>query len=191
MMTVTRIFDNTDEEGALDFDYAAIFVSSAAELLGTASAIQLIDSIGRVKTLVGAFLFAGISLFSLCALDGYAPRAVTIFFAIMGRASEMASACVTWIVTAELLSTEILSTGHSAVNAVARTGAFFSPYLVDSKNSLLTVGIVLLVINLVSAVTASTLLETNGVELGKAVLIEEMRSQEMEDSIKGQELLAC
>jgi len=174
IMTVTRIFDDTDNPNSLDFDYVAIFVSSAAELLGTASTIFLIDRIGRVKTLVGAFFSAGISLFCLCLLTdiGVAPRSVLITFALIGRAAEMATACVVWIVTVELLSTEILSTGHSAVNAIARAGAFFSPYLVVESNPLWVVGLVLLVVNMVSAVTASTLIETKGVELGKAVLIE-------------------
>lgn len=188
IQTVTRIFD-FPEGAELDFDYAAIFVSSSAELLGTFSAIQLIDRIGRVKTLVGAFLIAGFSLFTLCALDEYANRTVMVFFAIVGRASEMSASCVTWTATAELLSTELLATGHSAVNAVARTGAFFSPYLVDDGNSLFLVGTVLFCVNMLSAFTASQLLETQGVELGKAVLIEEVRSQELEE-VKSQEMVA-
>ncbi len=188
IQTVTRIFDNA-EGAALDFDYLAIFVSSSAELLGTYSTMQLIDRIGRVKTLTGSFLSSGLSLFLLCALDGYVERRVLIVFAIVGRASEMASACVTWTVTAELLSTELLATGHSAVNAIARTGAFFSPYLVSDENSLLTVGSILLGVNLVSAFTSTFLIETRGVELGKAVLIEEARSQELEDA-KAQELVS-
>jgi MFS family permease len=181
-MTVTRIFDDTDDADSPDFDYVAIFVSSAAELIGTAYTISLIDRIGRVKTLVGAFILAGISLFSLCILTetGMAPRGVLIIFALLSRAAEMSTACVVWIVTVELLSTEILSTGHSAVNAIARAGAFFSPYLVVESNPLWVVGLVLLVVNIVSAVTASTLIETKGIELGKAVKkTKELNSQEL------------
>jgi MFS family permease len=190
IQTVTRIFDNADGE-EMDFDYAAIFISSSAELLGIYLTIQLIDRIGRVKTLTWAFLWSGFSLFLLCALDqiNYVERRVLVLFAIVGRASEMSAACVTWTVTAELLSTELLSTGHSAVNAIARTAAFFSPYLVSDENSLYTVGSILLVVNLISAVTSTHLLETKGVELGKAVLIEEARSQEIEDG-KAQELVS-
>lgn len=186
---MTRIFDNTDDPETLDFDYAAIFVSSTAELLGTFSAIQLIDSIGRVNTLRGVFLTSGTSLFLLCLTDEKVPRFFSICFAIVGRASGMAAACVTWIVTAELLSTEILSTGHSAVNAVARTGAFFSPYLVNGENPIWLVGTVLLTVNIISFTAASLLIETKGVELGKAVLIEEARSQELEEH-KQQELIS-
>jgi putative MFS transporter len=188
IQTVTRIFDNA--EGAeLDFDYVAIFVSSSAELLGTYATIQLIDRIGRVKTLTRAFLSAGISLFLLCALDDYVGSRVLVLFAIVGRASEMAAACVTWTVTVELLSTELLATGHSAVNAIGRTGAFFSPYLVSDENSLLLVGSILLGVNLISAIASTHLLETRGVELGKAVFIEEARSQELEEA-KAQELVS-
>jgi len=180
-MVVTRIFDDSDDPDSLDFDYVAIFVSSAAELLGTALTIQLIDRIGRVKTLVGAFFSAGISLFFLCILTDadIAPRAVLIAFALLGRAAEMASACVVWISTVEILTTEILSTGHSALNAVARIGAFFSPYLVVESNPLWFVGLVFLIVNMVAAVTASTLVETQGMEMGKAVLAEEPSSQQV------------
>jgi hypothetical protein len=143
-MVVTRIFDETDDPNSPDFDYVAIFLSSAAELLGTTLTILLIDRIGRVKTLIGAFFSAGISLLILCVLPEFTSRAMLIFFALVGRAAEMSSACVVWISTTELLSTEILSTGHSAVNAIARTGAFFSPYLVDEQNALWIVGVVLL-----------------------------------------------
>lgn len=187
-MVVTRIFDETDDPNSPDFDYVAIFLSSAAELLGTTLTILLIDRIGRVKTLIGAFFSAGISLLILCVLPEFTSRAMLIFFALVGRAAEMSSACVVWISTTELLSTEILSTGHSAVNAIARTGAFFSPYLVDEQNALWIVGVVLFFVNLFSAVLASSLIETKGVELGKAVLIEEARSQEQDDNKSQQEL---
>lgn len=180
-MVVTRIFDDSDNPDSLDFDYVAIFVSSAAELLGTALTIQLIDRIGRVKTLVGAFFSAGISLFFLCVLtdSGIAPRPVLIAFALLGRAAEMASACVVWISTVEILTTDILSTGHSALNAVARLGAFFSPYLVVESNPLWLVGLIFLMVNMVAAFTATTLVETKGMEMGKAVLVEEPSSQEL------------
>ena len=77
--------------------------------------------------------------------------------------------CVTWVSTAEVLATEIRTTGHSAANAVARTGGFFSPYLVGGKLPLPTVGIIMLVIHLFTAFCASRLPETRGKRLGHAL----------------------
>ena len=202
ILTVTRVFDNYDvydEENAAyyygggavyydgaaseedEFDYAAIFLSSAAELIGTTLAIKLIDSEGRIKTLVGSCVIGAIGTFAMCALDVTNVRWALICCALVARAAQMSMACTAWIVTAELLSTEILSTGHAAVNAIARFGAFFSPFLVDGEFSLLKIGSVLCITQLITAISSSTLLETKGVELGKAVLIEEARSIDLEN----------
>lgn len=177
ILTVTRVFDTGEDGADEDFDYSAIFLSSAAELIGTTLAIRLIDTIGRIKTLVGSCIIGGIGVFALCLTDEKVVRWVQICCALVARAAQMSMACVAWISTAELLSTEILSTGHSAVNACARFGAFFSPFLVDGNNSLAFVGTVLLIVHLITAISGSTLLETKGIAMGKAVLLEEVRSQ--------------
>jgi len=46
ILTITRIFDK-DDDGRIDFDYVAIFISSASEFFGTALAITLVDRIGE------------------------------------------------------------------------------------------------------------------------------------------------
>ena len=160
------------EDGGLDFDYIAIFISSSSEFLGTALAIQLIDSIGRVRALIGAFLLGGTSISIVCLLDGMISRMSTVAFAFISRASEMAAACITWISTAELLATNMRSTGHAAANSVARCGAFLSPFLVN-EGKLGTIGITLLFTSIIAATAASWLPETAGVELGKAIILEE------------------
>ncbi len=173
VMTITRIFDEEDDNDAgMDFDYAAIFISSFSEFIGTAFAIQLVDRIGRIKALVGSFLIAGASMFVVCAFNVSMDRMATVFFAFISRASEMAAACITWISTAELLSTNMRSTGHAAANSVARCGAFFSPFLVND-GELGTIGIALIIASLAAALFASRLPETSGVELGKAIILEE------------------
>lgn len=184
ILTMTRIFDYESaeyyyyaDEDAPDFDYFALFLSSAAEIFGTAASIVFIDKIGRIKSLVLFFILGGLSVFSLCAVDGFTEdRWAVISFALIARAAEMGAACVTWVVTVELLSTEILSTGHSAVNFAAKFGAFLTPFLVEGDVSIVTIGAVLLVVNLAAAFMSSTLLETHGIEIGKAVLIEEAKS---------------
>lgn len=184
-MIVARIFDETDDDNSPDFDYVAIFVSNAAELLGTFSAIMLIDRIGRVKTLVGGFVCAGTSLFILCLLSSVAPRDFLIGMATISRAAMMAVACVVWTVTAELLSTELLATGHSMMNSLARAGAFLSPYVTSEEVPFWCVGVIFLGVNFFSASTAASLPETKGVKLGQAVQIEHSKTLEM---AKSQEL---
>ncbi len=171
IMTITRIFDE-EEEGGLDFDYFAIFISSASEFLGTALAIELVDSIGRVKALVGSLLLGGISMFCACIFNGTMSRMMIVAFAFLSRASEMAAACITWISTAELLSTNMRSTGHAAANSVARFGAFLSPFIVN-EGALVTIGVILVIVSILAASVAYELPETSGIELGKAIILEE------------------
>ncbi len=172
-MAITRIFDEEDnDEDTMDFDYVAIFISSASEFVGTALAIQVIDRLGRVKALVGSFLLGGGSMFMVCMCEGILAKNFIVAFAFIARASEMAAACITWISTAELLSTSVRSTGHAAANSVARCGAFVSPFLVN-EGSLSTIGVALLIASIIAALAASNLPETHGVELGKAIIIEE------------------
>ena len=173
VMAITRIFDEegNDEDGP-DFDYLAIFISSASEFLGTAIAIEVVDRIGRIKALVCAFLLGGGSMFMVCIFNGVLTKNFIVAFAFISRASGMAAACITWISTAELLSTNVRSTGHAAANSVARCGAFLSPFLVN-EGSLDTIGVSLLIVSILAALASSTLPETSGIELGKAIIIEE------------------
>jgi hypothetical protein len=67
--------------------------------------------------------------------------------------------------TAEVLSTEIRSTGHSSANAMARLGAFFSPFLVDTL-SLQSLGILMLVVHWFTAFCVCQLPETKGAHMG-------------------------
>mmetsp|Transcript_10180 Transcript_10180/g.12903 ORF Transcript_10180/g.12903 Transcript_10180/m.12903 type:complete len:120 (-) Transcript_10180:101-460(-) len=97
-------------------------------------------------------------------------RPLLVSLAFIVRVCEMAGTCVTWISTAEILSTEIRSTGHSAANAVARIGGFCSPYIVAGNMSLGKIGIIMLIIHLVTAFSVTKLPETKGLELGKATV---------------------
>jgi putative MFS transporter len=172
IMTITRIFDEEDEDNGLDFDYLAIFISSVSEFIGVAVAIALVDSVGRVKSLIVSFLIGGSSMLIVCMFNGVFSRMTIVAFSFLSRASEMAAACVTWIATAELLATNMRSTGHAAANSVARFGAFLTPFLVN-EGSLRTVGIALICVSVTAATFASRLPETSGIELGKAIILEE------------------
>mmetsp|Transcript_15801 Transcript_15801/g.23683 ORF Transcript_15801/g.23683 Transcript_15801/m.23683 type:complete len:556 (-) Transcript_15801:161-1828(-) len=182
IMTITRIFNesgggdscndneyyNNDENvnAKVSFDYAAILISSSAEIFGTLLVILLIDRIGRVYTQIGAYLSCGISVFLLCILSDYADRNMLVALAFIARIGGMAASSSTWVATAEIFSTEIRSTGHSATSAISRLGGFSIPYLVACGTSLHTIGTLMLVIHVLAALCLSQLPETNGVDLG-------------------------
>lgn len=193
IMTITRIFNesggdscnddeyyNNDENvnAKVSFDYAAILISSSAEIFGTLLVILFIDRIGRVYTQIGAYLSCGISVFLLCILSDYADRNMLVALAFIARIGGMAASSSTWVATAEIFSTEIRSTGHSATSAISKLGGFFIPYLVACGTSLQTIGTLMLVFHVLAALCLSQLPETNGVDLGsvKARQNEERRT---------------
>jgi len=172
ILAVTRIFDADAGEdvgansGTPNFDYKAIFISASAEILGLSVVIHTIDSVGRVPTQAISYVFGGLCFFSLTMAVGTVNNNVLIVLAFFGRAFEMMGNCVTWVSTAEILTTEIRASGHSAANAMGRTGAFFSPYLVGTNNSIKFVGTTMLVIHIITACCAYQLPETKGRDLG-------------------------
>lgn len=115
IMVVTRIFgseENGDNGERIYFDYGAIFVSSTAELFGTIIVIALVDRIGRIPTQFVSYLCGGVGLLLLCICSSFgANKIIIILLAFSVRICEMAGSCVTWISTAEILTTDIRSTG--------------------------------------------------------------------------------
>ena len=171
ILAVTRIFDDEevvegDGHGVPHFDYRAIFISASAEVLGLFVVIQTIDSFGRIPSQCASYICGGIFLFSLSMSAGTANNTILTILAFFARAFEMSGSCVTWVSTAEILSTEIRTTGHSAANAMGRTGAFLSPYLLSHDNIKL-IGSVMLVLHLLTALTAYHLPESKGQDLGQ------------------------
>lgn len=175
IMIITRIFEGEQHQGvnngdenlqSSSFDYSAIFISSTAEAMGTAMAICLVDRIGRIPTIAGSYFAGGIVLFLLCFFVDQLGRTVTVTLSFMSRIFEMIASCTVWISTAELFTTEIRSTGHSATNAVARIGGFISPYLISGNASFQFIGSVFFAVHVGAAFCALQLPETKGVELG-------------------------
>ncbi len=116
IMVVTRIFgseENGDNNGErISFDYGAIFVSSTAELFGTIIVITLVDRIGRIPTQIISYICGGVGLLLLCICASFgANKIILVGLAFGVRICEMAGSCVTWISTAEILTTDIRSTG--------------------------------------------------------------------------------
>ena len=172
IMAITKIFDkDEDADGneidTYNFDYAAIFVSSSAELVGTTFAISAVDVYGRIPLQVVSYAMAGIAVCTLCILAAHdASRDVLIAFGFMARIFEMSGSCVSWVSTAEILTTEVRTTGHSAANAVARIGALVSPFVVQGNMPLVRMGLIMLVIHGVTVICISQLPETKGSHMG-------------------------
>jgi hypothetical protein len=114
-MTITKIFgeaENIDGENQITFDYSAIFISSCAELVGLVLAIALVDRVGRIPSQVSSYAIGGVGLFFLCLFSHYdGSRMILITLSFIVRIVEMTGSCVTWTSTAEMLSTDIRSTG--------------------------------------------------------------------------------
>lgn len=174
VMAITEIFDSKGDPGTDDevgmgnhFDYGAIFVSNSAELLGTSIAIFGVDRFGRIPLQVVSYALAGVLVCSLYLAAAYDfDRTVLICFGFGARIFEMMGTCVTWVSTAEILTTEVRTTGHSAANAVARIGSLSSPFLIEGGGSLVKKGLIMLAIHMGTVIFVSRLPETNGSRMG-------------------------
>ncbi|GKY95332.1 hypothetical protein MPSEU_000495000 [Mayamaea pseudoterrestris] len=170
ILTITKVFKSSDSSPSTtspySFDYSAIFVSSSAEILGTTLAILAIDRLGRIPSQVASYVAAGISICLLGILsEEHASRNILVALGFLTRVFEMCGTCSTWVGTAEILTTEVRTTGHSAANAVARIGAFVSPFVI-ADNSPRNIGLVMLLVHLFTAACVSKLPETKGKSLG-------------------------
>lgn len=175
IMVITEIFDSKEESPSklgketYSFDYGAIFVSSSAELVGTTFAIFSVDTTGRIPLQVVAYTLAGLSVCALClSAANDAQRKVLIGLGFAARIFEMVGSCVSWVSTAEILTTEVRTTGHSAANAIARIGSLFSPFLIEGHSSLVKKGLVMLAIHAGTVLFVSQLPETKGSHMGRA-----------------------
>lgn len=152
------------------FDYGAIFVSSSAELVGVSAVLLTIDRFGRIPLQVLSYSLAGISVCSLCILAQMeSSRMLLLSLGFCARVFEMSGTCVTWVSTAEILTTDVRSTGHSTANAMARIGAFFAPYVIADETgggSLTKLGFVMLIVHALTAIFVSKLPETMGKAMG-------------------------
>ena len=176
IILVTIIFAENDEitnegvkDGSYDFDYAAIFTAASAELVGQTFVLMTVETWGRVHTQALSYLLGGFSVFGLAFLAASdAKRSILMLMAFLARMFMMGSSSTTWVVTAEILPTQIRNTGHAAANAVARLGGAFSPFIVSPSMPLHTIGIIMGVVSFVTCVLSWHMPETQGKALGTA-----------------------
>lgn len=162
--------DDTDQggDGVFDFDYGAIFASASAEIAGTTLVLLTVDRVGRIPSQVVSYAGGGIAVFAMCmgANSGVVSREFLICSGFLARMFFMSATCTTWVSTAEILTTEVRSTGHSSANAIARLFGAFSPYVVSASTPFPVIGSVLLFFGLLNAVTSYNLPETMGRGMG-------------------------
>jgi MFS family permease len=177
IIVITMVFasaneDDPDQDGAesYSFDYWAIFTSASAEVGGTTLIILLVDRIGRIPSQALSYLAGGCSLLIFCILASQedASRSHLIVFSFLARMFFMSANCATWITTAEILTTEIRTTGHSAANAVTRLSASLSPYLLTNATPYPVIGVAMFAISLSTATCVWNLPETKGLNMGAA-----------------------
>ena len=156
------------------FDYGALFIANSAEIVGTAVVVMTVDTIGRIPTQSFAYFTGGALVCILCFLASHSDhgqyRISMVVLAFGTRMLMMCASCVTWVSTAEILTTDIRATGHSYANAVARVGGFVCPYIVAPSTSLTTIGSCMFVVACFTAFCVSHLPETKGLDLGAATL---------------------
>jgi hypothetical protein len=171
------VFASADAEDAhmdgaesYSFDYWAIFTSASAEVAGTTLIILLVDRVGRIPSQALSYFAGGLSLLILCLLASQedASRSHLIIFSFLARMFFMTAICATWVSTAEILTTEIRTTGHSAANAIARLSGSFSPYLLTNATPYPVIGGVMFAISLFTTVCVFNLPETKGLHMGAA-----------------------
>ena len=189
VLIITLVFahdkDETTRNSGVDIDYVAITMSVLSEFVGVTMVLLTIDRWGRVVSQVYSYLLGGICLGVLCWLSNPAVvsddedggnsnngrRGWLVALAFGARLFWMSGSCVTWTITAELLTTEVRTTGHSLVNAIARVTGGLSPFVVQGFGwPFSVVGVVLLVASLVTTAASWTLPETKGIAMGTAIL---------------------
>jgi MFS family permease len=191
IISITLVFSNEaqhDDDGAavdpstsFSFDYQALIVSCSAEFFGTTFAILLIDRLGRVPLQALSFLLGGFSVMTMLLISKHdvddSHRTLLIALAFIARWFMMSGTCTAWVGTAELLTTDIRTTGHAAANAVARLGGFFAPYVVQQGTSFTQIAMTIVVIAIIAFLAVSGLPETKGVALGDAVMANQSGQQ--------------
>lgn len=152
------------------FDYWALLIANAAEIFGTTIVVLTVDSWGRIKIQWVSYLVSGLSVLVMCLLaihnDDNQYRIALVILAFGARMLTMSASCTTWVSTAEVLTTDIRATGHSAANAMARLGGFFCPYVVSPTSKLSTIGYAMFAIACFTSFCAFHIPETLGVNMG-------------------------
>ena len=137
---------------------------------GQTLAILLVDRVGRVLPMSILYLLGGICVVGLCTLAGslMADRTALIVLAFFARMFFMGGNGLCHLVTAELIPTQVRTTGHAAASAIGRIAGACTPWLISEENSFTTIAIALGAISLYQSCITCLLPETKGRAMGTA-----------------------
>jgi len=181
VMLLPRVFESSSSggegasqgpcNGGASFDFKDIGVSVAAEVVGVAVAVRLIDSPGRAPTQA---IFYGLCAVSAFALSFKAlPSVLLLCAGSLARMSAMAASSATWVHTPELFPTRVRTTAHGFMNICSRIGAFMAPWLimgdfVQFREDVLTGMLITGTVGALAGVLSMMLPETAGTEMHDA-----------------------
>eukprot|EP01135_Chromosphaera_perkinsii_P009203 Nk52_evm38s1671 gene=Nk52_evmTU38s1671 len=114
-------------DGAVNFDYGSILLSSAAEVPGLLLPGALIDIFGRKLSMFGLYIVCAVSLVLMVLFDdGW----TLTLFSFLSRACGAASFTSLYIYTPEIYPSVIRTVGTGAAAAFARVAGGVTPYTV-------------------------------------------------------------
>lgn len=189
-----HIINSSNEQIDFHFDYGAIIISTLAEATGATVVFLTVDRFGRKCLHSLSFAVGGMTILMLCIFAAAAAggnddggtttdlssssirrwkdrREILILFSFLARMFVFVGSSITWIWTAELLCSELRTTGHALANAAGRVGGFFAPYIVvvSPRTSITTIGAIMASICGFIVTCSRFLPETHGLPMGNAV----------------------
>ena len=172
ILVVTQIFAH-QHHSTFHFNYAAIIISSSAEVAGLFFTIPLLERYGRLWPQAWGYLLGGLSVVGMCYVNSLQAstlqHAVLVVLAFFARAFAMSCTSCGWMVTPEILTTNVRTTGHGFLSGMARIGAAISPFVLQATTPLPQVATIVSSVAVVVALAVWQLPETKGQVLGKGV----------------------
>jgi MFS family permease len=171
IMLLPRLFqkhdgDETGDGCHVDVDFVKVLLSASAEVLGVFSASMMIDRGGR--KLVQSVGYGVCSVAALFLVDKRIGQGLLTFVAAAGRCGIGGASVCTWVHTPELFPTRLRSSAHGLLNAKARIGGFFAPFLVQKSVPAVARSVIMASVALLASAVSLCLTETAGKPIGHA-----------------------
>lgn len=180
IMIVTRVFvtedDTDDNNGHITFNYRSIGISCSAEIIGLTLVVLAVNRIGRIYPAVSFFGLGGVFSAVLSLSTSSQPVWLLTFVAFCTKCVEMGSSCLLWVITVEILPTELRSTGHGSSNAIGKLGGALCPFLIEGDIPFWIVGMIMFIVHFITAFCVCHLPETKSLEMGQINLSNEKKN---------------
>lgn len=161
------VFDEDEHEQK----YQAV-LSAVSEVVGICLLLLTVDQWGRIPTQVVAYGLAALSCLTLAvwySLPFLENGNVLIAMTFISRMLVFGGGCATWVSTAEVLSTEIRTTGHAVSAGMAgRLGAFAATLTLPRVDDIPILALIVFGVSLWVAFAAGDIPETKLKEMGRS-----------------------